>query len=139
MSAETAFRPIAPLAEESRVAPRRPVLLVDDDPFILSVGALLLRRMGYAVETAESSTAALSAIIDEPERFGALVTDLNLGDASGADLIDAARALNPALPAVLMSGCDTLSTEGAETLSKPFTARDLAAAIARAGALVEAP
>lgn len=137
MGAETPARISQPEVEWPRVD-ARPVLLVDDDPFILSVGALLLRRMGFTVLTAESAAEALDVMLDAPEGLRALVSDLWIGHASGVELIGTIRALCPTLPAVLMSGSDTLASAGppsAVALAKPFTARDLALALVRADAL----
>jgi DNA-binding response OmpR family regulator len=119
---------------------RARVLLIDDDIFVRDAMALGLGDAGYDVVTAPGAAAGFD--IANRELVDAIVTDMNMPGAGGAELIAEARACWPDLPIVAISGAaimDGRSTAemardlGADaTLIKPFRARELAAVIKRA-------
>ncbi len=80
------------------------VLYVDDDEVMVTVAEALLQGWGYRVHTERRAPVALALLRAEPERFDVLVTDFNMPELSGLDLLRAARALNPRLPVILTSG-----------------------------------
>ncbi|MBI1246551.1 diguanylate cyclase [bacterium] len=63
------------------------VLVVDDDKLIRTLVSEFLRREGYEVVTAESCMDALATLEDASNDFQFLVTDWELPDGSGIDLI----------------------------------------------------
>ena len=71
-------------------APRRRVLVVDDDPEAADSLAILLARRGYEVERAY----AVGPALEVAQRFqpSAVLTDLQLGNEDGAQLARALRA-----------------------------------------------
>jgi len=97
------------------------VLLVDDEAALTRLLAQYLRRTGYEVDACETSQEALSLIGAHPGRYAALVTDLALQEVSGEELVDRARALTPALKAIITSGYAYAPHQaGVEFLQKPF-------------------
>ena len=66
---------------------RMRVLVVDDEPDIVRELAVLLRRRGFAVHTAESVTGARKALADGPLPH-AIVSDVRMPDGSGLELLD---------------------------------------------------
>jgi CheY-like chemotaxis protein len=80
------------------------VLLVDDDPALVRLGALRLTRLGYEVTGCESPTEALERFRDRPVDFDAVVTDLSMPGMSGMDLARELLALKPELPILMVSG-----------------------------------
>jgi signal transduction histidine kinase len=82
----------------------RRILLVDDDPMVLEVGAKVMRRAGYAVDSHGDAEAALAALESDPEGYAALVTDRTMPKLSGLEVACRARELNPRLPVVLLTG-----------------------------------
>lgn len=107
------------------------LLLVDDEPMLLDLGAAMLEPLGYRVLAAANGPEALQTA----ERAGGidlLVTDQNMPGMSGMALAREMRARFGALPVVLMSGAhdpdvrDPLITR---RLEKPFRHRDLAQAV----------
>jgi DNA-binding NtrC family response regulator len=66
---------------------RMRVLVVDDEPDIVRELAVLLRRRGFAVDTAESVTGARRALADGPLPH-AIVSDVRMPDGSGLELLD---------------------------------------------------
>ena len=97
-------------------APHDPicVLVADDDPDILAALRLLLRGAGFEVETAASPAAVLGAV--EARDFDAALLDLNYARDTtsgheGIELVSRLRALDPALPVLVMTAWG--SVEGA--------------------------
>jgi DNA-binding NtrC family response regulator len=78
------------------------VLLVDDEPSVLGVLSMALKRGKLKVRTATTGEEAIAAL--DEERFGAVVTDKNLPKASGLDVIRAARAKQPYIACVVITG-----------------------------------
>ncbi|MBI4861012.1 MAG: PAS domain S-box protein [Candidatus Riflebacteria bacterium] len=69
---------LAPVAAVAKtpVSGRGHVLLVDDEEGVRTVGARLLRKLGYEVTTAADGRAALAAFESSPGRFGLVILDL---------------------------------------------------------------
>jgi two-component system, cell cycle response regulator len=74
----------------------------------------------------------------EPGRFDAVITDLNMPRLSGIDLARAVHATDPAKPVILISGFlageqfpPVEETGIRELVAKPFSARQLSAALRR--------
>jgi hypothetical protein len=79
------------------------ILLVEDDPDGRAELTRLLGTLGYGVTAASSAEEALAALRREPPDL--LLTDIVLpGGPDGTRLVEEARRLLPALPAVLISG-----------------------------------
>ncbi|MCT8002124.1 nitrogen regulation protein NR(I) [Sphingomonas sanguinis] len=122
------------------------VLVVDDDAAIRTVVGQALRRAGHEVTAVETL-----ARLDRVLAGGApdiLVTDVILPDGDGIDHIRSVADRFPALPIIILSAQNTLTTAvraaevGAyEYLPKPFDLDALtnavAGALARGGVLVE--
>jgi PAS domain S-box-containing protein len=113
------------------------VLLVDDDTTLVRLGEEMLAELGYEPVGFTSSTAALQAVRDAPERFAAVVSDETMPELSGARLAHEIRQLNGRIRIILMSGyadpaLGARATLASAILSKPLVSRDLALALAAA-------
>jgi signal transduction histidine kinase/CheY-like chemotaxis protein len=118
----------------------QPVLLVDDDDQVRQVATDMLAELGYTVTTAANGRAALEELRQRgPDRpFAVLVADYYMPGMTGLELIAQARALQPDLVTLLITGFMDLASEGAkpdplqprQVLRKPFTLRELADRIA---------
>ncbi|MEO8138960.1 MAG: response regulator, partial [Gemmatimonadota bacterium] len=110
------------------------ILLVEDDPVLCEMAAILLRRLGYEVLAASGGTEALRLV----ERRGAepiqlLFTDVVMPNLDGKQLADRILALYPATR-VLFTSAYTENTivhqgvlgAGVALLQKPFTPNALA-------------
>jgi PAS domain S-box-containing protein len=109
------------------------VLVVDDEEAISQLEEILLRQLGYEVDTYTSSIDALAAFSAAPDRFAAALTDQTMPNLTGDELARRLLAIRPDLPIVLCSGFsetvtpDTIREIGIrEYLRKPMTARQLA-------------
>ena len=122
------------------------VLVCDDDAAIRTVIAQALRREGHVVSTVDSLTQLDRALArGTPD---VLLTDVVLPDGDGIDRMKEVTARLPALPIIVLSARNTLTTAvraaelGAyEYLPKPFDldvlARAVAGALARGGPAAE--
>ena len=78
------------------------ILLVDDHAESVRVLAKLLRRYGHEVREAGTVTEAYDAALADPPDV--LVSDLELPDGSGCELVRKIRAEHPSVRAVALSG-----------------------------------
>lgn len=114
------------------------VLVVDDDPDILDLVAMRLRRAGHKVATASHGFAALDLIAEKgaPE---VAVLDVTMPVMSGLELLSRIRDTpqTQAMPAVFLSArvlpSDVQAGQalGATYLTKPFVSSALITAIDR--------
>lgn len=118
------------------------ILVVDDDAAIRTVVSQALRRAGHNVMTAASLSEFDGVIARRPPDL--LVSDVVLPDGDGIERMKEVAARFPALPIIILSARNTLTTAvraaelGAyEYLPKPFDldvlTRAVAAALARTG------
>ncbi|NOZ13654.1 MAG: PAS domain S-box protein [Acidobacteria bacterium] len=80
------------------------ILIVDDDPDVLSLHREVLSGIGYDIHTAENGAAALEAVKSNPEKFDAIVTDLTMPGITGVQLAVEAHKIQKDLPVVLVTG-----------------------------------
>lgn len=110
------------------------LLIVDDEPAILKIATLALKRHCHVV-TAGSGEEALEILAARP--IDALVTDYRMPGITGLELIRASRAVAPELPCLLSTGfaTDEALLEASQEcvavgiLHKPWTPQELRAAI----------
>jgi signal transduction histidine kinase len=140
-SAFTVYLPRSGEAPEKAADEERPlqrgagqrVLVVDDEEPLVRLATETLASLGYAAEGFTSSVSALAAFRSEPGRFDALLTDERMRGLPGSALIREIRGIRDGLPVVLMSGYLGMENVDVDVvLRKPFSARDLAASMARA-------
>jgi signal transduction histidine kinase len=84
------------------------LLIVDDEPLQLQALCDTLRLQGYSTHGFISPRQALAQL--RPDQFELLLTDLKMPEMDGIALIDAARAIDPALGAIVMTGHGTIDT-----------------------------
>lgn len=86
------------------------VLLIDDHPLILSALQTVIAGLDESVEMVgvETAAAARQRLKDEDD-FDLVLLDLQLGDASGFDVLEEFRSVYPALPVVVISASDRAS------------------------------
>ncbi len=86
------------------------VLLIDDHPLILSALQTVISGLDEGVEMVgvETAAAARQRLKDEDD-FDLVLLDLQLGDASGFDVLEEFRSVYPALPVVVISASDRAS------------------------------
>jgi DNA-binding NtrC family response regulator len=104
------------------------VLVVDDEPDVRELLVEFLRDHGFSPASAADGRAALAAIAREPARYQLILTDLQLPGADGLAVLKAARAANPSVYVVIITGYASLDSAiqavrlGAyDYLTKPFS------------------
>jgi signal transduction histidine kinase len=80
------------------------ILLVDDEAMIREVGAALLERLGYRVETAESGEEAVRRVTEGGESICLVILDLVMPGMDGRQTFDGIRKVQPYMPVLLSSG-----------------------------------
>ena len=107
------------------------VLIVEDDPQVLSVCVSMFDQLGYTTYAVSGASAALEVI--EKQCFDLVVSDVVMpGDMDGAALANAIRARKPELPVLLVTGFSP-STSNSEfpILRKPYDLSALSRTVAR--------
>lgn len=108
------------------------LLIVDDDPEIVSALTRGLALHGYSAATENRAERALGRLISEP--FAGAIIDVMLGEDSGIDLVRAARAGGATLPILMLSALSEVDQRAAgleagadDYVVKPFDFEELVA------------
>jgi len=125
-------------------APERSLLIVDDDaPYCLRLAQAMERR-GYAVVTAPSVAAGITAAASRQPAYA--VVDLRLGDGNGLEIVPAIRSARPDARIIVLTGYGNIASavsavkHGAlDYLSKPADADAVEAALLQKGATLPPP
>jgi PAS domain S-box-containing protein len=119
-----------------RVGRGETVLVVDDEPMIVTLVAEVLEELGYCAIQASDGASGLR-VLQSDARIDLLVTDVGLpGGMNGRQMADAARIARPDLKVLFITGYaenaalgDGKLPAGMYVLPKPFTMEVLAARI----------
>jgi two-component system cell cycle sensor histidine kinase/response regulator CckA len=110
------------------------ILLVEDEDMVRAVAERALTRNGYTVLTATNGEEALEVLASRDD-IDLLVSDVVMPVMDGPTMVRQARAANPALPILFMSGYaeeqlrKTIDLERMAFLPKPFSVQQLAEAV----------
>ena len=112
------------------------ILLAEDEAATRDLVRRALEAEGHSVDVMESGGDALEFMGRAPAQFQLLVSDVNMPGMDGFELAAKARALNPKLAVVLMSGlveqlerAKAMADKRYFTLSKPFTLDQVRASV----------
>jgi len=110
--------------------PRKPVLIVDDEPIVRESIRDWLKDAGYQVATAETGEQALEMV--QEEDFGVVVLDVRLPGRTGLNVLKELKATKPHIKAIVITAYPTteMSLEAmklgaADYLVKPIAPDDL--------------
>jgi two-component system C4-dicarboxylate transport response regulator DctD len=113
------------------------VLLVEDDPTVRAGSEQALELADFTVSSYESAEPVAHQL--KANSAAVLVSDVRLPGMSGLDLLAAARAIDPDLPVILVTGHGDISMavqamhDGAyDFLEKPYSSEQLAEVVRRA-------
>jgi signal transduction histidine kinase/DNA-binding NarL/FixJ family response regulator len=97
---------VAPTQAIVDLAPRKSVVVIDDDPLVLDGMRGVLKEWGYSVVAAPSEALALAALSDHQKLPDIIISDYHLNDGkTGFDVIECIRgAFGAKIPAFLISG-----------------------------------
>jgi two-component system response regulator RegA len=120
------------------------LLLVDDDKAFLTRLERAMEKRGFAVRSADTVAAGLSAVDASPPAYA--VVDLRLEDGNGLDVVDALHKKRPDARAVVLTGYGNIATAvtavklgAVDYLSKPADADDVINALLATGEGQPAP
>jgi PAS domain S-box-containing protein len=112
------------------------ILLVDDEYDIVEVGAVLLEKLGYHVDTSTSSAKALDLFEKDSGKYDLVMTDMTMPGMTGRALAEKMVAIRPDIPIVLCSGLSRQIDRGDEIkmgikafVMKPLKLREIALTI----------
>ena len=139
----TTFVVYLPLAEEPAREPERDgsaerrsgpltILVVDDEPAIVSVVAELMEAEGHRVLTASNGKEALERAGTHRGDLDLLLTDVVMPEIDGVELVNRMRLVRPEITVLFMSGysgtqrqVQKVNVSGARMIRKPFTLPEL--------------
>jgi CheY-like chemotaxis protein len=110
------------------------VMVVDDEPQVLDIERHILEGAGYQVLLATSALDAIARLADGPPP-DLLITDLDMPELGGDEMVSRIRAVRPDLKVLFVTGhADLLMEtprrwEGEAFLEKPFTHESLREAV----------
>ena len=125
-----------PQLSKSTSKEREVILLVDDEEMMVDVTRQILERLGFDVVAKTSSTDALEAFQEEPDRFDLVITDQVMPNMTGTQLARELISVRPDISIVLCSGfpenvCpEELKSIGIkEFIAKPISRKEIATII----------
>ena len=108
------------------------ILLVEDDPSILTITRMMLERKGYSVLLAATPSEAIDLAKIHADKIHLLMTDVIMPEMNGRDLAGLLKELYPAIRLLFMSGytADIIAhqgilDDGISFIQKPFSMADL--------------
>lgn len=120
---------------EVAVPPLR-VLVIDDDPWCISVTTAYLRNRGHTADSAETGTAGVEKF--RTGDYGLVIVDRAMPDMSGDQVAQTVSEIRPGTPVIMLTGFGEVMIDEGEcpkgvslVLGKPITEQGLMAGIAR--------
>ncbi|MGB7555556.1 MAG: response regulator [Candidatus Korobacteraceae bacterium] len=106
------------------------ILVVDDEPHVLTTYQLILQQQGYEVSGALSAEQARKMLLER--KVDLLLCDLSLErQENGFDVVEFARQIDPGMPTLLLTGYatqeanDRADESGIPVLFKPIDIKEL--------------
>jgi two-component system, NtrC family, response regulator PilR len=120
-------------------SPKSRVLVVDDEPGLRDMLAILFRREGYDVALAPGLQSARDVIVHAAEPFAIVLTDLLMPDGNGMDLLTLVKERGSRTEVIVMTAHGGIETaieamrRGAyDFVTKPFATNELRALVQKA-------
>jgi PAS domain S-box-containing protein len=112
------------------------ILLVDDETFIIDVGKMMLKGLGYTILTANGGSSAIDIFKENKDNIDLVVLDLVMPDMGGEAVFHEIRKISPEIKVMFASGHyvsdqtrDLLKAGSSGFLQKPFNIRQLSSKI----------
>jgi CheY-like chemotaxis protein len=111
------------------------IYVVDDEPMLLELAAVILQPLGYAVKTFQNAKSALEAFTDAKARPVLLITDYSMHAMNGMEFIQACRKIQPGQKIILISGTvgEDIYRDSPEKpnhfIAKPYHSKQLVEAV----------
>ena len=112
------------------------ILIVEDENIVALDIKNRLKKLGYTVAAATSSSEALRLVQTQPDRFDLVITDMAMPEMAGDRLAREILSIRPDIPVILCTGhSDRIDAERAAKLGiagyymKPIDMKTLAIAV----------
>ncbi len=109
------------------------ILLVDDETAVNTIGAAMLKDLGYSVNSVYDGDEALEAVKNQPELFSLVILDMNMPRMGGKETLRKIKELSPQVKILICSGYSdgTLQDEDFKNaidgfLQKPYSVDEMA-------------
>jgi len=116
------------------------ILVADDEEMLLRLVDNVLRRAGFRVVTATTSTEALEAFSEDPAAIDTVLIDAGMPPSGAAEVLRSMLALRSGVGVVVSSGAspseelqELLAGCGGHFLSKPFDPETLISVVSAMG------
>jgi CheY-like chemotaxis protein len=121
---------------EAAVSGSGTVLIVDDEPVVLQVGAEMLKALGFHVFQADGGREALEIFQAKHAAIDIVIIDMVMPDMNGGQVYDAIKEIDPSVRALLSSGysrdgrAESILGAGCDGfIQKPFNMAKLSAKV----------
>jgi len=113
------------------------ILLVDDEKFLLEVGAELLENLGYKVIKAEDGIEAFDLFYQHGHEIQLIVTDVVMPRLGGVELMKRIQEIKPDMKVIYASGYDKHASlvgiaDKTTMIAKPYNIQELSLKISHA-------
>ena len=116
---------------------RLKILIIDDDPSIRNMLAIVLKKSGYEVTLTDSGKAALDRL--KKETFELIISDIKMPDINGIDLLKKIKSIHREIPVIMITAfasandaVDAMKLGAEDYITKPFNLDELKIIIDRA-------
>lgn len=120
------------LAKSDSEVKQKQILVVDDDPFVRKIVAVMLNRIGYSVIEAESGVDALEIYKEQQNEISLVILDMVMPNMDGVSCFYELKKINPAVKVLVSSGyidnsnIDDMKKDGlCGFISKPYSYDEL--------------
>ena len=95
-------------ARDKMLCGNESILFVDDEKSIIIMAKIMLKRLGYKVETSLLPEKALNLFQSNPDSFDLVITDMTMPQMTGTKLFEKLRKIRPEIPVILCTGHSSL-------------------------------
>ncbi len=115
-----------PVPDSSQPADHRPIVIIDDDPGLVSMLVIALQSAGFQVQTATNGEEGLTLL--ELVQPALVISDIMMPHMDGVEMFNQIkeRLQDAGIPIIIMTALNrkawfaTLEDEGAAIIQKPF-------------------
>lgn len=113
------------------------ILVIDDDPSIRNMLAIVLKKTGYDVTCTDSGKTSLEKL--KKESFDLIISDIKMPDINGIDLLKKIKSITPEIPVIMITAyasandaVEAMKLGAEDYVTKPFNLDELKIIIDRA-------
>ena len=116
-------------AKTAVLSPKK-VMIIDDEPDIVTIMELALKNNGYSVRGFTDSKEAVKEFVNNSEEYALVISDIKMPIMGGFELARKIKETNPRIPLVFMTAFEISKSEFSslfpsmpvsDLVTKPFT------------------